>query len=427
MNEYYRLIRHSGNQNLFRVVEMSVASLVSGQPFHIQAEGLRGTGKTSIMRAARQLLPPITRIKNCLYNCDPARPHCPVHRHLSPGEIEALGVEQVPRPFLEISQAAKLGTVVGSIDLGKLTDLHNPLAALLPGTIPQAHRGIIFIDEINRLVDTAPELADVLLDVMGTRPGRVQIEEPGLPVVELPVNVCIWAAANPDEEPGSLSLIRKQLADRFDITVVMARPDSEQSVVNILEGEPGCPLPLEFDKRLDCHLDRVTVSQELRQVLGKVYVDYNLESLRTVIALESAACLAALLAGRVTAGIFELVEIAPLVLAHRVSADTLAVIMEYLQRLLAGQVPGVPVATPTTLAKQAGLRWPECWGRFKSRLAALLQSHRQIPGDSGLGGTGGAQFIDPLHTKIIAPPKPAMPLCRLPDEQLVNRDRKPHV
>ena len=434
MSEYYRLVRHSGNQALFRVVEMSVAALVSGHPFHIQVEGLRGTGKTTIMRAARELLPPITRIKNCLYNCDPVRPHCPIHRHLSQAEIETLGVEQVQRPFLEISQVAKIGTVVGSIDLAKLTDPVNALAALLPGTIPQAHRGIIFIDEVNRLADTAPELADALLDVMGTRPGRVQIEEPGLPVVELPVNVCIWAASNPDEDPGPLSRIRKQLADRFDVTVSMGRPDTEQAVINILAGHNSSELPVSVISHLPVSLDKVAVSLELRQLLGKLYVTYNLESLRTVAAMETAACLTALLAGRTVAGIGELVQVVPLVLAHRVSAETIATIMEYLNGLLYGPAPAtIPVAgTATQLAKQALSRWAAIKAILKMRLAALLKNGFQLPnsGDGssdGRGGQGRAQFIDPMNTTISAPPKPALPISRVPDEQLVTREIKPHV
>ena len=58
----------------------------------------------------------------------------------------------------EISHSAKVGTVAGSIDLARLTDSTNPAAQLLPGLIPQAHRGIIFIDEINRLADTSRRL-----------------------------------------------------------------------------------------------------------------------------------------------------------------------------------------------------------------------------------------------------------------------------
>ena len=92
------------------------------------------------------------------------------------------------------------------------------------GTIPKAHRGIIFVDEINRIADTSPEIVDLLLDVMGTKPGRIQIEEAGFPVLEMPVQVSIWAASNPDEEPGPLEDVRRQLSDRFDFAVRVERP-----------------------------------------------------------------------------------------------------------------------------------------------------------------------------------------------------------
>ena len=70
---------------------------------------------------------------------------------------------------------------------------------------------------------------------MGTKPGRIQIEEAGLPIVEMPVKVSIWSASNPDEDPGPLEDIRRQLSDRFDFTVNVNRPTN--LVVNmILDG-----------------------------------------------------------------------------------------------------------------------------------------------------------------------------------------------
>ncbi|MEN6463311.1 MAG: magnesium chelatase, partial [Syntrophomonas sp.] len=204
MIPFYKLERYEGNEPLFDLITMSIVSSYVGEPLHVHAEGVRGTGKTTIARAARGILPRITRIKGCIYNCDPSEPHCPQHKDMSADEILALGTEEIPMPFLEISQSAKVGTVAGSIDLAKLTDPLHPEARLLPGLIPQAHRGIIFIDEINRLADTSPEITDILLDVMGNKPGHIQIEEAGLPVVEIPVSVSVWAASNPDEEPGPL-------------------------------------------------------------------------------------------------------------------------------------------------------------------------------------------------------------------------------
>ena len=234
MKSYLQLTRHNGNIPLFLAVELSTISSLRGVPLHIHTEGLRGTGKTTIMRSVKQFLPLITRIKDCLYNCNPLQPHCPIHKDLTPEEIAALGTEQIQMPFLEISHSAKIGTVAGSIDLGKLTNASRPQAALLPGIIPQAHRGIIFVDEINRLADTSPEITDILLDVMGTKPGLVQIEETGLPVVDVPVLVSVWAASNPDEEPGPLAEIRRQLSDRFDMVVPMGRPSTTEAVIDIL-------------------------------------------------------------------------------------------------------------------------------------------------------------------------------------------------
>ena len=234
MKSYLQLTRHNGNIPLFLAVELSTISSLRGAPLHIHTEGLRGTGKTTIMRSVKQFLPLITRIKDCLYNCNPLQPHCPMHKDLTPEEIADLGTEQIQMPFLEISHSAKIGTVAGSIDLGKLTNPSKPQAALLPGIIPQAHRGILFVDEINRLADTSPEITDILLDVMGTKPGMVQIEETGLPVVDVPVLVSVWAASNPDEEPGPLAEIRRQLSDRFDMVVPVGRPSTTEAVIDIL-------------------------------------------------------------------------------------------------------------------------------------------------------------------------------------------------
>ena len=231
---YYRLIKHPENEVLFHAVELSILAASSPTPLHLHAEGLRGTGKTSILRAAREIMPEITRISGCIYNCDPGSPHCPLHRDLNSEELAAIGTETIAMPYLEISHSAKIATVVGSIDLNRLTDRTGPEAALLPGILAQAHRGIVLVDEINRLADTSPEIADVLLDVMGTKPGRLQIEETGLPRVELPLKVTVWAASNPDEDPGPLDGIRRQLSDRFDICVGVKRPSEISTLANVL-------------------------------------------------------------------------------------------------------------------------------------------------------------------------------------------------
>lgn len=371
MKPYNRLIRHQGNTALFRTIEASVLSTLAGVPLHLHVEGLRGTGKTTILRSARSLFPRIRRIKGCLCNCDPLRPHCPAHVGLSPSAIAELGVEEVPLPFLEISHSAKTGTVVGTIDLARISEPSNPVAALLPGTIAQAHRGIIFVDEINRLADTSPELADILLDVMGTKPGRIQIEESGLPTVEMPVSVSVWAASNPDEDPGPLETIRRQLSDRFDFVVAVSRPSEVDTVRRILAqaesvaqnggadtalgavpGTAAVAAPVAaalaattpataadtpapdggpiLDEERAWAISRVRLSRPMQDFLARIYVDFGLESLRAVEAVFHGARACAVLDRRERVSYDDIAFIVPLALQHRVETSTLARITDHI-------------------------------------------------------------------------------------------------
>ncbi len=342
MESVLGLVRHAGNDALFRAIEMSLLATLAGQPLHIHAEGLRGTGKTTIMRAVRRALPRIRRVKGCLYNCDPLAPHCPAHRGLQASALAAIGEEWVPIPFLEISHSAKIGTVVGSIDLARLVNPAESEAALLPGTIPQAHRGIIFVDEINRLADTSPELADVLLDVMGTKPGRVQIEETGLPAVELPVQVSVWAASNPDEDPGPLEEIRRQLSDRFDFATYTDRPGDPAVVEQILTMAERATVRRSAVEETQAELWRtrlalrasdlrkVEMPAPMRQQIAGLYAKFDLESLRAVQAIQAGVRLAACLENRAEAVADDLHRVAPMALRHRVDPETIRKVTNYL-------------------------------------------------------------------------------------------------
>lgn len=342
MIPFYKLERYEGNEALFELVMMSIVSSYVGEPLHVHAEGLRGTGKTTIMRAARDILPTIERIKGCIYNCDPAAPHCPHHKNLSAEEIKAIGVEVIPMPFLEISHSAKVGTIAGSIDLARLTDPAHPEAQLLPGIIPQAHRGIIFIDEINRLADTSPEITDILLDVMGNKPGHLQIEEAGLPVVEIPVSVSVWAASNPDEEPGPLEEIRRQLSDRFDMVCYMGRPDSLDILANMLEENSHFHKAKQANEAETAAADeskneqyrndiikwaamyeKTDLPDFLRNFIARLYIKHNLESIRAIQAMQQGAVLHSVLKNRDKVMITDVTYMIPLVLKHRVDGDTL--------------------------------------------------------------------------------------------------------
>ncbi len=280
-------------------------------------------------------------------------------------------------PFREISHSAKIGTVVGSIDLARMTG-SDPQAAILPGTIAQANRGIVFVDEINRLADTAPELVDVLLDVMGTKPGRLQIEETGLPCVEITSSVSVWAASNPDEDPGPLEDIRKQLSDRFDLVITMERPTAVSDVKEIIrssserfwrqaapllstgpgggmsggpgtfaegpdEGHGGGPEVPEWEG-LRRALGSVDFPGSVEEVIASLYVDFGLESLRAIEAIHHGARVHCVLENRRAVALADVLAVAPGALQHRVDVSTFARVMDYLTEKLSAspgrEVPG---------------------------------------------------------------------------------------
>lgn len=483
MKSYYKLVRHDGNRDLFQAVEMSVMAIANGYAFNIHAQGLRGTGKTSIMRAVRDILPPIVRIKDCIYNCNPAEPHCPEHRNLSTEAIAFIGTEVIPRPFLEISHSAKIGTVVGSIDLQKLTDNANPTAALLPGTIPRAHRGIIFVDEINRLADTSPEIADVLLDLMGTKPGRIQVEETGLPTVELPVSAAVWAASNPDEDPGPLVQIRKQLADRFDFVINMGRATEYEAVKAILEQKHHGKLSLPSHNKMMQVAGRISdinCDDTIRSIFASIYIDFSLESLRAVESMEAAAGLSAMLAGRDQIMVEDIAGVVPFVLGHRTDNATLTSIQHYLESItykaqpsksMLLEQPSITKSPEDALLNESGVKlawWKRIWANFRKtfgiqrfganpwiRLQQPKMEQRKVSSstpeqkgsamrDSKETSTSAdcnsadnssnkkptcsksfqnrTDIMDPLQVNIIAPSQRAVPLSKLSIDQYINEE-----
>lgn len=295
------IVVHNGNRNLVECLKISALSTYMGVPLHTHATGLRGIGKTTLIRAFKNVLPPIERIKGCPFNCSPEHPVCSLHRDMSRDELEAIGREYIPMPFLEISHSAKPGTVAGGIDLKKLIDKDNPEAAILLGTIPRANRGIIFIDEINRLAETSAQITDILLDVMGTKPGRIQIEETGLSDIELPVSITIWAASNPDEEPGHIKDIRKQLCDRFDYEVNVKRPEALEEIKEVICG----PARFYLDELGQClrsfgneKASEPEVPDEIYTLLAKLYKDFGMESIRPVKSILQGARILAMLERR---------------------------------------------------------------------------------------------------------------------------------
>ena len=170
--------------------------------------GDRGTGKSTAVRALAALLPPMQVVEGCRFNCDPAKPPaCPECET----RAERPGVS-APVPFVDLPLGATEDRVVGALDLERA--LTRGEKRFEPGLLARAHRGFLYIDEVNLLEDN---IVDLLLDVAAG--GENVVEREGLSVRHAARFVLV-GSGNPEE--GEL---RPQLLDRFGLSVEVRTPD----------------------------------------------------------------------------------------------------------------------------------------------------------------------------------------------------------
>ncbi|MBQ1020565.1 magnesium chelatase subunit D family protein [Micromonospora sp. D93] len=169
----------------------------------VLVRGEKGTAKSTAVRALAALLPPVRRLAGCRFGCDPAEPDpaCPDGPH--PADAAA---ETRPARLVELPVGAAEDRVVGALDLEKA--IGEGVRAFEPGLLTAAHRGVLYVDEVNLLHD---HLVDLLLDAAAM--GRSHVEREGVSVSHA-ARFLLVGTMNPEE--GEL---RPQLLDRFGLTV----------------------------------------------------------------------------------------------------------------------------------------------------------------------------------------------------------------
>jgi magnesium chelatase subunit D len=177
--------------------------------------GEKGTAKTTLVRGLTALLPGIAVVSKCRFSCDPAAPDpaCPDGPHLPGAEAEYR-----PARLVELPLGATEDRVAGSLDVPRVLAGAPTSEAFVPGLLAQAHRGVLYVDEINLLPD---HLVDVLLDAAAT--GVTTVEREGVSLRHAS-RFLLVGTMNPEE--GEL---RPQLQDRFGLAVaVVASADPSQ-------------------------------------------------------------------------------------------------------------------------------------------------------------------------------------------------------
>ncbi|HUR12881.1 MAG TPA: putative cobaltochelatase [Mycobacteriales bacterium] len=192
-----------------------VVNAVSPAVGGVLVRGEKGTAKSTVVRALAALLPGVDVLESCRFSCDPASPDpsCP--------DVAQHGAADTrPARLVELPVGASEDRLVGSLDLERA--LTTGVSAYEPGLLAAAHRGVLYVDEVNLLHD---HLVDLLLDAAAL--GTSYVEREGVSVRHA-ARFLLVGTMNPEE--GEL---RPQLLDRFGLTVEVTatRDPSERADV----------------------------------------------------------------------------------------------------------------------------------------------------------------------------------------------------
>ncbi|AQA01523.1 magnesium chelatase [Mycobacterium sp. MS1601] len=282
----------------------------------VLVRGQKGTAKSTLVRALVEVLPPIEVYSGDRFSCEPADPDATSpDGPFDPGHL----IETRPVRLVELPVGATEDRVAGSIHLERA--LSDGAIDFEPGLLAAAHRGILYVDEVNLLHD---HLVDLLLDAAAM--GRLSVERDGVSVTHAARFVLV-GTMNPEE--GEL---RPQLLDRFGLTVEVAAPrdpvlraevvrrrlafDTDSQGFRARYAEAQQRLKLRIQRAQDV-VARVQLSDEMLLKVTEVCAAFEVDGLRADIVTARTAAAHAAWQGREHITIEDIRVAARLALPHR--------------------------------------------------------------------------------------------------------------
>jgi len=316
MTESYPFAAIIGQDELKRALLVCAVNPAVGG---VLIRGEKGTAKSTAVRGLAELLPEIQVVRGCSFSLEPSNQQeaCPYCTRCRNG-YQAAGTKR-PVQVINLPLNATEDRVAGGIDFAATVSTGRPV--LQPGLLAQAHRGILYVDEVNLLDD---HIVDLVLDAAAS--GMNIIEREGISLSH-PSQFTLIGTMNPEE--GEL---RPQFLDRFGLCVeVRACQDIEDRVRLVEQRErfDNDPAGFRGEFREETRRLRQTISEARRQ-LALVHLDSTVRSFianlcmenhvaghRADLVMEQAARTVAALEGasRVTGR--HVREIAAMVLVHR--------------------------------------------------------------------------------------------------------------
>lgn len=225
--------------------------------------GGHGTAKTTLARSLRDVLPRIEVVDKSICNCDPERPgewDDLTKQRLEKDDKGEVKTKVVDCPFVELPLGCTEDRLVGSLDVQASMEAGRPIFE--PGLLAKAHRGVLYIDDVNLLQD---DLVSLLLTAVES--GVNSVEREGLSIKH-PCRPLIVATWNPEEGP-----LRPHLLDRL---AIFCSTDEDPCYNSIDDRVQAVLATLDFDKRAaDAFSESMeeTASQQTQLLFGREFLN----------------------------------------------------------------------------------------------------------------------------------------------------------